>query len=99
MSRGRGRIQRRAVELLSVDERARKEGLPLAALVPDLGPDRSNGRRVIRSLIRRGAAEWVVDEGGTRRVKLELWTGISAVLKREGRPDDCYLDKPVSRSR
>ena len=68
MSRGRGRIQRRIVELLSADERARGEGLPLSALRPALGPDRSNARRAIRSLIRRGDAEWVTDpETGDRK--------------------------------
>ena len=67
MSRGHGRIQRRIVELLSADERARGEGLPLSALRPVLGPDRSNARRAIRSLIRRGDAEWVTDpETGAR---------------------------------
>ncbi|MDP9458519.1 MAG: hypothetical protein M3Q60_22705 [Actinomycetota bacterium] len=93
MSRGPGTRMRAVVDRLSADEESRAKGLPLTALHPALGPDRSNGRRVIRSLIRRGAAEWVVDEGGTSRVKLELWTGISAVLQREGRPDECYLDE------
>jgi hypothetical protein len=54
MSWGHGRIQRRVVELLSADERARGEGLLLSALRPALGPDRSNARKAIRSLIRRG---------------------------------------------
>ncbi len=88
------------VDLLAVDEATRLEGLPLAALRPALGPDRSNGRRVIRSLIRRGAVEWVTDdETGERKLVLGFWFGISVFLQREGRPDDCYLDLPVSRSR
>ncbi len=79
---------RAVVDRLSADEESRAKGLPLAALRPALGPDRSNGRRVIRSLIQRGAAEWVVDEGGTRRVKLEFWTCVAAVLKREPMDDE-----------
>ncbi len=80
---------RAVVDRLSADEESRAEGLPLAALRPALGPDRSNGRRVIRSLIQRGAAEWVTDpDTGERRVKLEFWTGISAVLKREPMDDE-----------
>jgi hypothetical protein len=84
VSRGHGRIQRRVVELLSADERARGEGLPLSALRPVLGPDRSNARRAIRSLIRRGDAEWVTDpETGERRLKLEFWLCVAAMMNRE----------------
>ena len=84
MSRGRGWRQRAVVDLLSADSQAQREGLPPAALRPALGPDRSNGRRVLRSLIKRGAVEWVTDpETGERRVKLEFWTCVSAMLKRE----------------
>ncbi len=84
MSRGHGRIQRRVVELLSADERARDAGLPLSALRPVLGPDRSNARRAIRSLIRRGDAEWVTHpETGERCLKLTFWTCVAAMMKRE----------------
>jgi hypothetical protein len=84
VSRGHGRIQRRVVELLSADERARGEGLPLSALRPVLGPDRSNARRAIRSLIRRGDAEWATDpETGERRLKLEFWLCVAAMMNRE----------------
>ncbi len=91
---------RAVLDRLCVDEATRAGGLPLAALRPALGPDRSNARRVIRSLIRRGAVEWMEDpETGERKLVLEMWTGISLVLRREGRPDGCYLDEPVARSR
>ena len=84
MSRGHGRIQRRVVELLSADERARDAGLPLSALRPVLGPDRSNARRAIRSLIQRGDCEWTTDpETGERRLKLTFWTCVAAMMKRE----------------
>jgi hypothetical protein len=84
VSRGHGRIQRRVVALLAADERARGEGLPLCALRPVLGPDRSNARRAIRSLIRRGDAEWVTDpETGERRLKLEFWLCVAAMMNRE----------------
>lgn len=80
---------RAVLDRLSADEESRAEGLPLAVLRPALGPDRSNGRRVLRSLFERGAVEWVTDpETGEPRVRLELWTGISAVLRRER-----YLDE------
>ncbi len=89
MSRGHGRNQRRAVELLSADERARSEGLPPAALRRALGLDRSNARRLVLSLIDRGDAEWVVDpQTGERRVKLSFWTSVAALLRRERYPDE-----------
>jgi hypothetical protein len=89
LSRGHGRIQRRAVELLSADARAREEGLPFAALLPALGPDRSNARRAVRSLIRRGDAGWVTDpETGERRLKLEFWARVAAMMAREEADDD-----------
>jgi hypothetical protein len=89
VSRGHGRIQRRVVALLAADERARGEGLPLCALRPVLGPDRSNARRAVRSLIRRGDAGWVTDpETGARRVKLELLTRVAAMMAREEADDD-----------
>lgn len=75
---------RSVVDRLSADEDARAEGLPLAVLRPALGPDRSNGRRVLRSLFERGAVEWVTDpDTGERRVKLTFWACISAMMKRE----------------
>ncbi len=94
MSKGYGTRMRAVVERLSADEETRMKGLPLSALRPALGPDRSNGRRVIRSLIRRGAVEWVTDGAtGERKLVLGFWFGISIFLQREGRPDDCYLDE------
>lgn len=84
MSRGHGRLQRRVVEFLSADERARREGLAFATLCLALGTDRSNARRAILSLIGRGDAEWVYDlETGARRVKLELWLCVAAMMNRE----------------
>ncbi len=80
---------RAVVDLLAVDEATRAEGLPLTALRPALGPDRSNGRRVIRSLFERGAVEWVTNpDTGERRLKLEFWACIAAVLKREPLDDE-----------
>ena len=75
------------MDLLS-DEGARDAGLPLSALRPVLGPDRSDARRVIRSLVERGDAEWTTDpETGERRLKLAFWTLVSALAKREP-PDE-----------
>lgn len=89
MSRGPGSRMRAVVDRLSADEDARAEGLPLAVLRPALGPDRSNGRRVLRSLFERGAVEWLTDPNTSeRRVKLEFWTCIAAVLKREPLDDE-----------
>ncbi len=89
MSRGHGRNQRRAVALLSADERARSEGLPPAVLRRALGLDRSNGRRLVLSLIERGDAEWVTDpEKGERRIKPSFWTCVAAQLKREPLDDE-----------
>ncbi len=80
---------RAVVDRLSADEGSRAEGLSLAALRPALGPDRSNGRRVIRSLFERGAVEWVTDpDTGERRLKLEFWTCFAAVIKREPLDDE-----------
>ncbi len=80
---------RAVVDRLSNDEDARAEGLPLAALRPALGPDRSNGRRVLRSLFERGAVEWVLDPcTGERRLKLTFWTCIAAMMKREPMDDE-----------
>ncbi len=80
---------RSVVDRLSADEEARRIGLPLAALRPVLGPDKANARRTVRSLLRRGAAEWTVDpETGEHRLKLEFWTCIAAVLKREPMDDE-----------
>ncbi len=90
MSRGWGHKQRQAVELLSVDERAREEGLPPAVLRRALGLDRSNMRRLVRSLIERGDAEWVHDpETGAPHVKLSFWTCLKAVMQRVR-----YRDEP-----
>ncbi len=88
MSRGLGRRQRGVVELLAASPW--EEGLPLTALRPVLGPDRSDARRVIRSLLARGVVERVQDaETGEGRVRLEFWTHIAAVLRRER-----YFDEP-----
>ncbi|PLS86804.1 MAG: hypothetical protein CYG60_05290 [Actinobacteria bacterium] len=90
MSRGHGRNQRRAVELLAADERAREEGLPPAALRRALGLDRSNARRLVRSLIARGDLEWATDaETGAPHVKLTFWTCLRVVMQRER-----YRDEP-----
>ena len=83
MSRGLGWRQRRVVDLLSADEQARSEGLPLSALRPALGKDRSNARRAIDSLVGQGKAGWVTcPKTGERRLKLELWTCVAAVMNR-----------------
>ncbi len=80
---------RAVVDRLSADEESRAESLPLTALRPALGPDRSNGRRVLRSLFKRGAVEWVTNpDTGERRLKLEFWACIAAVLKREPMDDE-----------
>ncbi len=89
MSRGPGSRMRAVVDRLSADAESRLEGLPRAALRPALGPDRSNGRRVIRDLIRRGAVEWVTNPNtGERRLKLEFWACVAAVIKREPVDDE-----------
>ncbi len=79
---------RAVVDRLSVDEEARRIGLPLSALRPVLGPDKANARRTVRSLLRRGDADWIVDEAGTRRLKLNWLVCVSALIKREGWGDD-----------
>lgn len=88
MSRGHGTRQRAVVDLLVGTEEAQREGLPLAALRPVLGPDRSDARRVIRSLVERGDAEWVEGEGGIRRLRLNWLLCVSVLLKREDLGDD-----------
>lgn len=71
MSRGRGSHQRRVVERLAADESTVLEGLPLRALRPALGSDRSNARRVLLSLTRRGDVEEVAcAETGEARLRL-----------------------------
>lgn len=81
MSRGHGAIQRRVVDLLSADEQVLREGLPPEALRPVLGNDRSNRRRVIQSLIRRGDVEEIYDESGERRLKLHGMTALQALVR------------------
>ncbi len=88
MSKGHGTRMRAVVDRLSVDEEARRIGLPLSALRPVLGPDKANARRTVRSLLRRGDAEWVEDEAGTRRLKLHWLVCVSAMLKREPMEDE-----------
>jgi hypothetical protein len=88
VSKGHGTRMRAVVARLSVDAEVRRIGLPLSALRPVLGPDKANARRTVRSLLRRGDVEWVVDEAGIRRLKLELWLCVSALIKREGWGDD-----------
>lgn len=71
MSRGHGTHQRRVVALLSASEEVIEKGLPLRALRPALGRDRSNARRVLLSLIRRGDVEEVAcAETGERHLRL-----------------------------
>lgn len=84
MSRGHGAYQRRVVDLLSADETTIREGLPVGAFQPVLGGiDRSNARRVIRSLIRRGDIELVNDpETGEQRLKLDFFAAVAAMLRK-----------------
>ncbi len=93
MSRGHGSRQRAVVDALCADDRARKEGMPLAALRPILPFDRSNRRRVIRSLVRRGDVGIVEDDEGVRRLKLRFGPLLREWWKREppayGRRGDC----------
>ena len=98
MSRGHGTYQRRVVARLSADEKTIKEGLSMRALQPALGPDRSNRRRVIRSLIRRGDAEVVSDpETGERRLKLPFLPAASALMRlRDTEGYDEALDTPCT---
>jgi hypothetical protein len=64
MSRGLGALQRRACEVLYAAE---GHQLPLRELRRQLGePDRSNLRRAIRGLLRRGLVEVPRSEGGRR---------------------------------
>jgi DNA-binding MarR family transcriptional regulator len=83
-----GSKQRQVVERLAGSPW--EDGLPLQALRPALGRDRSNARRVIRSLIGRGDVEVIRDpETGGARLRLEFWCHVSAVLRRAR-----YLDDP-----
>ncbi len=88
MSKGHGTRMRAVVDRLSVDVEARRIGLPLSVLRPILGPDKANARRTVRSLLRRGDAEWVEDEAGARRLKLNWLVCVSAMMKREPLDDE-----------
>ncbi len=79
---------RAVVDRLSADQEARRIGLPLSALRPVLGPDKANAKRTVRSLLRRGDAEWVEDEAGARCLKLNWLVCVSAMLKREPLDDE-----------
>ncbi|PLS83057.1 MAG: hypothetical protein CYG60_22815 [Actinobacteria bacterium] len=88
MSRGWGHKQRKVVERLAAAPW--EDGLSLSALRPVLGPDRSNARRVIRSLLARGVVERYHDpETGEGRLRLGFWAHIAATMKRER-----YFDEP-----
>ncbi len=88
MSRGWGHKQRKVVERLAAAPW--EDGLSLSALRPVLGPDRSNARRVILSLLARGDAQWIKHpETGEDRLRLGFWTHLAAVFKRER-----YFDEP-----
>lgn len=77
------------MEFLAVDQERREEGVPFRALRPVLGGDRSNARRVVRSLIRRGAVELVKDpETGESRLKLTFMTAAAALWRQGGSYDD-----------
>lgn len=85
MGRGLGVHQRRLVEYLATDEQRRKEGVPLRALRPLLPADRSNRRRIIRSLLERGDLEIVRDdEDGESRYKLSFWTSAAWLWRMAG---------------
>ena len=84
MSRGHGHRQRAVVDALCADDRARTEGLPLAALRPLLGSDKSNRRRVIKTLVRRGDVKVLAaDETGERRLKMAFMAGLREWWRRE----------------
>ena len=86
MSRGLGILQRRVCEVLYA---AAGHQLPLRELRRQLGePDRSNLRRAIRGLLRRGLVEVPRSEGG-RRVGLT-----SSGLLRMRPPPVRYLQRP-----
>lgn len=75
--------------LLCADEHTVREGLPLAGLRPALGPDRSNARRIVGSLLRRGDVEWVSDpETGERRLRLTFLADCVALMRQ--RDDEGY---------
>jgi hypothetical protein len=91
MSRGLGRDQRRVVDALSENEEVLKTGLTLSALRPALPRDRSNARRVIQSLFRRGDVERVTDEEtGEERIKLEFFAGCAALMRKREAEETPY---------
>ena len=73
MSRGVGRMQRRALLALwqtrAEREEERDTGLPLTELKHRISSDRSNSRRAIRNLVGRGMVEEIREEG-EHRVRL-----------------------------
>lgn len=85
MSRGLGAYQRRVVERLGESEATILEGLSLADLRPSLPGDRSNRRRVLRSLVARGLVAWEMLEDEPPRLKL-TWLACAAALRRLAGP-------------
>ena len=81
MSRGIGRLQWRVVHTVC-DHQEGKSGLTITDLNRRLGSDRSNNRRAVRGLVRRGMAVEGLGEEGERRVLLtEEALLISALLR------------------
>lgn len=81
MSRGVGRLQRRVVDVI-VDHQEGHEGLDVGDLYRHLGGDRSNNRRAVRTLIRRGKASENRGEDGVRRVQITKEAWLISVLMR-----------------
>lgn len=70
------------MDALCADDRARTGGLQLDALRPLLGSDKSNRRRVIKTLVQRGDVDIVDDpETGERRLKLTFMACLQAMWK------------------
>lgn len=73
------------MDALSVDEETIEAGLSLADLRGVLPSDRSNRRRVLRSLVARDEAEWVMEtETGEPRLRLTWLARVAATWKLAG---------------
>ena len=95
VSRGHGRFQRLVVDALVSDAETLERGLPLDALRPFLPHDRSNRRRVVLSLIKRGDIERVDDqETGERRLKLTFIAGCAAWMRKH--EDERHAERHVA---
>ena len=65
---------------------------------PILGPDRSNARRSVQSLIRWGDLEWTVGPEGERRLKLTWLLAVAAHWRLAGDEEtDEGLNTPCTR--